>query len=107
MGVADAWDPKQYERFKAERERPGYDLIDLVEKRERQRVIDLGCGTGELTRRLHDCLGATTTLGIDNSAAMLEKARTFSGDGVRFEQRDIAEFADEEAWDVVFSNAAI
>src|SRR6185436_19373552 len=101
MAVADAWDPKQYERFKSERERPGWDLIDLLEKKDGVKVIDLGCGTGELTRRLHDAIGAGQTVGIDSSAAMLDKARTFSGDGVRFEQRDISDFGGEEEWDVV------
>jgi SAM-dependent methyltransferase len=36
------------------------------------RVVDLGCGTGKLTRILHERLQARDTLGIDRSARMLE-----------------------------------
>ena len=40
------------------------------------RVVDLGCGTGELTVRLHHHVGAVETVGIDRSAEMLERAQT-------------------------------
>ncbi len=71
------WFPEQYERFKSERKQPFLDLLALVEKHPRMRVVDLGCGTGELTRELHDTLGAEETLGIDNSETMLLKAGSF------------------------------
>ena len=62
---SSAWDPNQYERFKAERAQPFYDLVSLVEREPGMRVIDLGCGTGQLTAWLHSELGASETLGID------------------------------------------
>ena len=43
---AMTWSPEQYERFKSERKQPFLDLLALVEKRPRMRVVDLGCGTG-------------------------------------------------------------
>ena len=69
----DTWNPAQYGRFAAERSRPFDDLLALVEAPV-ERAVDLGCGTGELTARLHEARGITTTLGIDSSPAMLEKA---------------------------------
>ena len=57
------WTPEQYERFKDERAQPFWDLVALVEDRPRMRVVDLGCGTGELTRKLHEHLSATDTRG--------------------------------------------
>ena len=72
----DAWDPAQYERFRAERARPFVDLLALVRPRPGMRVVDLGCGTGELTARLHRELAAGETLGIDRSEAMLARAPT-------------------------------
>jgi trans-aconitate 2-methyltransferase len=100
------WDPNQYERFKAERARPFWDLLDLVQPSPGGRVVDLGCGTGELTKAVHSHVEASATVGIDNSTTMLERAQAFAGDGVRFELGDI------ETWepapsDVVFSNAAL
>src|SRR5258707_590643 len=53
------WDPDQYERFKAERARPFWDLVALVQPCPGGRVVDLGCGTGELTKELHRFLGAS------------------------------------------------
>ena len=60
------WNPAQYERFRDERARPFFDLLDLVQPRPEMRVVDLGCGTGELTRELHRRLSARETIGIDN-----------------------------------------
>jgi trans-aconitate 2-methyltransferase len=103
----DAWDPKQYERFSDERSAPFFDLLALVEPCPGGRVVDLGCGTGELTQVLHERSGASATLGIDSSEAMLERSAAHAGDGLRFELGDIAEWKPVEPLDVVFSNAAL
>src|SRR5205823_5573075 len=79
----------------------------LVRPRPGMRVVDLGCGTGELTARLHHELAAGETLGIDRSEAMLAQARPRAEGGLRFEAGDIGAFAACAAWDVVFSNAAL
>ncbi|MHB8876025.1 MAG: methyltransferase domain-containing protein [Myxococcaceae bacterium] len=107
MTLADKWDPKQYERFKAEREQPFFDLLSLVRPKKAMRVVDLGCGTGELTRTLHDRLSARETVGIDSSEAMLEKSRAFVTPGLRFEKADLRAFSAVRSFDLVFSNAAL
>jgi trans-aconitate 2-methyltransferase len=73
-GLADPWDPARYERFAKERTAPFYDLLDLVRPIPGGRAVDLGCGTGALTADLHRRSGARETLGLDSSAAMLERA---------------------------------
>jgi trans-aconitate 2-methyltransferase len=105
--MSDRWNPEQYERYRDERSQPFFDLLAMVKARPAMRVVDLGCGTGELTRVLHQELGAGETLGLDSSAAMLAKRQSFAGDGLRFEQRDITEFAAEGEYDLIFSNAAL
>ena len=100
------WDPDQYERFRAERARPFWDLVTLLQPCPGGRVVDLGCGTGELTKELHRVLGASETVGIDSSAAMLERAMPLAGAGLRFEEGDIATW-EPAPYDVVFSNAAL
>ena len=103
---ATQWDPDQYERFRAERARPFWDLVALVQPCPGGRAVDLGCGTGELTKELHRVLEASETVGIDSSATMLERARLLAGAGLRFEEGDIATW-EPAPFDVVFSNAAL
>ncbi len=103
--MPDAWDPAQYERFRAEREQPFRDLLALVVRRPGMRVADLGCGTGANTLLLHRELEAAETLGVDESAAML--ARAPAAPGLRFERGDIAKFAPALPFDLIFSNAAL
>ena len=100
-----SWNPDRYHQFKAERSAPFDDLLKLVNIRPNLHVVDLGCGTGELTRRLADALPNSNVLGLDLSAAMLEKATPHARDGLRFELGDQAALTGQ--WDLIFSNAAL
>ena len=101
------WSPEQYARFNAERRQPFTDLLALLERRPNLRVADLGCGTGELTRELHETLAAEETVGIDNSETMLLRSGHFEGEMLRFEKGDIEAFVTDRPYDVIFSNAAL
>jgi trans-aconitate 2-methyltransferase len=104
----DSWDPEAYQRFRSERDRPFFDLLALVQSRPGMRVVDLGCGTGALTLRLHQHLGAIESLGIDDSTAMLRESHAHASDSLRFQQLDIQDFAPApRSYDLVFSNAAL
>ena len=105
--TSSAWNPGQYNRFRDERSQPFYDLVALVQPISGGRAIDLGCGTGELTRVLHERVGARTTIGLDNSETMLEKSALFAGDGLTFKLGTILRFAPRKPFDLVFSNAAL
>lgn len=100
-----AWDPDRYHQFQTERAAPFEDLVKLIQVRPGLRVIDLGCGTGELTRRLADLLPGSDTLGIDSSAEMLERAQVHARDGLRFELRPIER--QHGTFDLIFSHAAL
>jgi trans-aconitate 2-methyltransferase len=104
--MAENWNPEQYERYRNERAAPFLDLLKLV-TRPVQRVLDLGCGTGELTQLAHRELGAAETLGIDASAAMLERAAAFGAPGLRFEQKKVEDFSARAGFDLVLSNATL
>jgi trans-aconitate 2-methyltransferase len=105
--VDSAWDPAQYNRFRAERRQPFLDLLALVEPRPGLRVVDLGCGTGELTRVLHDRLPGAETLGLDSAESMLAESVAFATAGLRFARGDIGTFAADAAYDLIVSNAAL
>ena len=71
------------------------------------RIVDLGCGAGHLTRRLHQVLHLADTTGVDRSARMLEAAqRDPLPAGLRFEAGTIESFAADGMYDLIFSNAA-
>ncbi len=99
------WNPERYHQFQQERSQPFVDLLQLIQRRAGLRVIDLGCGTGELTRRLADALPGSDVLGLDSSAEMLAKAAPYTRPGLRFELGTIETVTGE--WDVIFSNAAL
>jgi trans-aconitate 2-methyltransferase len=103
----DSWSPEQYERYRNERSQPFFDLMALIRTHPGIRAVDLGCGTGDLTQLLYKHLQASETLGIDDSEAMLAKARTFASDGLRFEKQSIDDFEADHYYDLVFSNAAL
>jgi trans-aconitate 2-methyltransferase len=119
--TVDSWDPRQYDKFQQEREQPFYDLLDLVQPSPNMRVVDLGCGTGKLTRIAHDRLQARETTGIDRSDSMLKEMRACTQpDGLRFEVGTIEAFAarfkgpastppgcGSDGYDVILSNAAL
>lgn len=105
------WSPSQYQRFTGPRLQPGLDLLArLPDLDEARVVVDLGCGTGELTRLLGSRYPLARAVGIDNSDEMLARARS-SGDGegdrVTFESGDIASWAPSTPVDVLYSNAAL
>ena len=99
------WNPSQYHQFQQDRFAPFEDLFALIKVREGLRIVDLGCGTGELTGRLADRLPQSAVLGIDSSAEMLQRAREQEHEGLRFQLGSIQEV--EGNWDLVFSHAAI
>lgn len=101
------WDPEQYERFRDERSRPFFDLLAMVRPIPGGRAVDLGCGTGELTKVLHETVGARATIGLDNSETMLAKSADRAGNGLRFKLGTILRFRPSKPFDLVFSNAAL
>ena len=105
----DTWNAAQYNRFQREREQPFVDLMALIDVRPGMRVVDLGCGTGRLTRQLHEHLSARETIGIDRSANMLDEQRAVAvPHGLRFDVGTIESFPGSYgAFDLVFSNAAL
>jgi trans-aconitate 2-methyltransferase len=107
--VIDTWDPRQYDRFEREREQPFYDLLGLVRPAPDMCVVDLGCGTGKLTRVAHQRLLARETTGIDRSESMLQDMREGKPTaGLRFEVGTIETFVSEprRGYDLILSNAA-
>lgn len=104
--AAAVWDPTQYLRFAGERLRPALDLLAQVPLDSPARVVDLGCGAGNVTAILRQRFPAADILGIDGSATMLEKAHV-TVPQCRFEQADFFHWQPPEKLDLIYSNAAL
>ncbi|ACV47025.1 MULTISPECIES: class I SAM-dependent methyltransferase [Halomicrobium] len=85
----------------------GDSVVDLLDPRPGERILDLGCGTGHLTATVADAVGsAGDVLGIDASSEMIRQARAAYPD-LRFDCVDATAFETDERFDAVFSNAAL
>jgi trans-aconitate methyltransferase len=83
----------------------GEGLLPLLAAQPGERILDLGCGTGQLTAKIAET-GARVTA-LDSSAAMLEQARPACPE-ISFHQADARSFdLPEKNFDAVFSNAVL
>src|ERR1700722_16994830 len=104
--TSSTWDPTQYLKFSNERTRPAFDLLAQVPLATAKRVVDLGCGTGNMTVILKQRFPAADVMGVDGAETMLAKARAAAPD-CRFEQGDFNTWAAASPPDLIFSNAAL
>jgi trans-aconitate methyltransferase len=82
----------------------GRELVALLAVQPGERILDLGCGSGQLTQAIAES-GARVT-GLDNSTSMIDTARREYSD-LSFVLADAKEFSFDEPFDAVFSNAAL
>lgn len=101
------WDPEQYLTFADERSRPFVELVGRIGADRPQRVVDLGCGPGNLTALLRVRWPGADITGLDASQEMIERARA-DVPGLEFERADLRDWAAGDATvDVLIANAAL
>jgi trans-aconitate methyltransferase len=98
------WDPDLYRTRASFVHRIANDLVDLLAPQAGERVLDLGCGTGELTSAI--AAAGATVIGLDASPEMIEAARRRAPD-LPFVEGDGEALAYDAEFDAVFSNAAL
>ncbi|WP_345790878.1 class I SAM-dependent methyltransferase [Neobacillus drentensis] len=72
--IMDSWNANLYDSKHSFVSMFGESLIELLAPRKGEKILDLGCGTGDLARKLAG-FGAEIT-GVDKSAKMIEQARS-------------------------------
>ncbi len=105
--TAHSWDPERYLAYADERGRPFADLLARVGATEAARVVDLGCGPGNLTGLLARRWPTAEVVGVDSSAPMVDRARAAGVPGVRFEVGDLRAWRADGPVDVLVSNATL
>ena len=108
------WNPELYNRFRSYRQEPFLAILERLQLRGDESIVDLGCGSGENTVELARRNPGGSTIGIDSSAAMIEAANKVLAAAepeirprLSFRIGDIRDFTARCEYDVVFSNAAL
>jgi trans-aconitate 2-methyltransferase len=99
------WDAATYDRVADPQEEWGIRVLERLELDGDETVLDAGCGSGRLTRRLVERLPEGRVIGVDTSPAMLERARQSLGDRVELHLLSLLDLDLDREVDAVFSNA--
>ena len=100
------WDPTQYAKFTDLRLRPALDLINRVPLDSPTRIVDLGCGSGNVTARIAERWPGATVIGVDSSAEMLGVARE-KYRSIAWQEAELGDWEAERPIELVYSNAAL
>jgi trans-aconitate 2-methyltransferase len=100
------WNADLYLQYANERTQPSIDLTTRIQLENPRQIIDLGCGPGNSTAVLRGRWPAANIVGLDNSPAMIAKARADFPDGA-WELAEIPAWRPDRRFDLVFSNAAL
>lgn len=105
--ASQTWDPQSYMAHAAYVPAYGEEVLALLDPKEGERVLDLGCGEGVLTEKIA-AVGAEVT-GVDASAPQVDAARARGLDAhvMGGEALDFGETLKPGSFDAVFSNAAL
>ena len=98
---SNEWDAGAYDSDHSFIYEAADDLIDLLGPEAADHVLDLGCGTGQLTRTIAD--SAATAVGTDSAPDMVAQA-TANYPELSFVRADARTLPFGRAFDAVFSN---
>jgi trans-aconitate methyltransferase len=102
MSAAQTWDPARYARNARFVSELGSAVMELLAPRPGERILDLGCGDGVLTKTLVEV--GCEVVAVDASAPQIEAARTL-GLNAYVMSAEALPFGEE--FDAVFSNAVL
>jgi ubiquinone/menaquinone biosynthesis C-methylase UbiE len=100
----DTWNANLYDNQHFFVSKYGESVLELLAPQKGERILDLGCGTGDLAKKLSDT-GVDVT-GADKSENMIMKAQNKYPD-IHFIVQDATRLDYHEEFDAVFSNATL
>ncbi len=105
--MAYEFDGEQYRKASGHQKEWGSRLIQELDLRGDEQILDLGCGDGELTAQLARCVPRGGVLGIDASQGMIDAAGKHAAGNLRVARQDINALDYDDAFDLIFSNATL
>ena len=101
------WDGADYDRVSGVMEALGLEVLERLELRGDERVLDAGCGSGRITAELIARVPRGHVVGVDESASMIVAARERLGAEADLRVMDLLEldFASEPPFDAILSTA--
>lgn len=101
------WNPTGYLKFEKERSQPAIDLVMRIAHDNPKSILDIGCGPGNSTGILYERWRTARITGLDNSPAMLEKAKN-KNKYINWVLSDASgDLSPLGQFDIIFSNAAL
>lgn len=98
------WDTNLYDNNHGFVSKYGESLIDLLDPKQGEQILDIGCGTGDLAALMSQ--QGAKVVGLDNSVEMVETARKKYPD-IQFDNRSASNFSYDIQFDAAFSNATL
>ncbi len=99
-----AWNPNLYDDKHDFVFKFGEEIVSLLNPQKDEVILDLGSGTGDLTKQIAE--NSQQVIGLDNSAEMVLKAQQ-KHPNIAFVQADARSFQLDTIFDAVFSNATL
>jgi len=102
MSSAQTWDPASYAQNARFVSDLGSPVVDLLAPKPGERILDLGCGDGVLTKKLADF--GCDVVAVDSSIPQVEAARRLGLNAFAIRGEDLQYI---EEFDAAFSNAVL
>jgi trans-aconitate methyltransferase len=102
--MSKSWDASAYDHGHSYVWQKAADLVNLLDPKPGERILDVGCGTGHLTAQI--AARGVTVVGMDASGDMIARARAQQS-GIEFFVGDVTDFRVDRPFDAVFSNATL
>lgn len=102
------WNATDYAHNSGGQARFAFELLDKLQLRPHQSVLDIGCGDGKITQQIAASVAPALVVGIDSSEAMIDYAHQHHrADNLQFYCMDATAIVLPQQFDIVFSNAAL
>ena len=105
------WNAKDYEKNSQTQQKWARELIEKLQLKGTENVLDLGCGDGKVTAEIARLVFNGSVIGVDNSTSMINLAMSKypqnKYSNLSFKLMDARNLTFENQFDIIFSNAVL